>query len=308
MQTVTESKHVLGGSIEIYSNDDKQQIKIASNGYSPSFSPDGRRIAFLRHAGNLHKIWIIENDEMEKPLTTGGVLISGYSQVPYNRSQVKDYSWSPDGNSLIYCAKRDDVWNIWQVAADGSGEPLQISNNADKNLIFSSPLISPDGEQIAFVSSSRTDARQTNRVYLLNKQKFEVVFSSASIVKLIGWRRTDNNLIIATIDGKPANPSSVKLIQISAGNIAVDLPPIDAAYFYNIQLSPDGGQIAYAAREDAKDNIRIMTISSGENVRITSNAERFIYVSGITWSPDSRAIYYSRQKKEDFIRMIENFK
>jgi hypothetical protein len=51
-----------------------------------------------------------------------------------------------------------------------------------------------------------------------------------------------------------------------------------------------------------------MTISSGENVRITSNTERFIYVSGITWSPDSRAIYYSRQKKEDFIRMIENFK
>jgi len=312
LQTVTESKHLLGGSIEIYSKEDKQQIKIASNGFSPTFSPDARKIAFLRYADNLHNIWVTERDGTEKQLTTKGIWFAGFSMMPYNRVLVKDYSWSPDGNSLIYCAKNDDVWNVWQVAADGLSQPQQISTNADKNLKFSSPLFSSDGEQIAFVSSPlkpQTDAKEMNSVHLLNKQKSEVIFSSESVVKLIGWKQSGNDLIIAMPDGKPtAKPTKVKLVQISAGNIRTDLALIDAAYFNNIQLSPDGERIAYAERENEKDTIRVISISSGVNAEITSNVASNIYVSGITWSPDSSAIYYTRQKKAGFISMIENFK
>lgn len=55
-QATTEAKHQLGGAIEIYSNDDKQRVKIARNGFLPTFSPDGRRVAFLRCANNLSNI------------------------------------------------------------------------------------------------------------------------------------------------------------------------------------------------------------------------------------------------------------
>jgi Tol biopolymer transport system component len=202
------------------------------------------------------------------------------------------------------------LWNVWQVAADGLSQPNQISTNADQNLKFSGLLFSPDGEQIAVVSSPlkpQPGTNQMSRVHLLNKQKDEVIFSAESVIKLIGWKPPGSSLIIAMLDGKPtAQPTKVKLVQISAGNIRTDLALIDAAYFNNIQLSPDGQQIAYAAREEAKDNIRI--ISSGVNAKITSNTESNIYVSGITWSPDNRAIYYSRQKKTGLIAMIENFK
>jgi len=311
LQTVTESKHLLGGSIEIYSNDDKQQIKLATNGFSPSFSPDGRRVAFLRYANNLHNIWVTERYGTEKQLTTKGIWFAGFSLMPYNRVQVKDYNWSPDGNSLIYSAKSDNLWNVWQVAADGLSEPQQISTNTEQNLIFSGPLFSPDGEQIAFVSSplkSQTDTKQMNSVHLLNKQKSEVIFSSESVVKLIGWRKSDNSLIIAMIDGKlTAQPTKVKFVQISGGNVRTDLVFIDKVYFNNIQLSPDGQLIAYVVRTDAKDHIQVISISSGVKT-IISNAETNIYVSGISWSPDSKAIYYSKQKKTGSISMIENFK
>ncbi|MGC2236593.1 MAG: winged helix-turn-helix domain-containing protein [Pyrinomonadaceae bacterium] len=313
LQTVTESKHLLGGSIEIYTIDDKQQIKKASNGFSPVFSPDNRKIAFLRYTGNLINIWTAEKDGTEKQLTTKGIGVSGYSEMPYNLAQVKDYSWSPDGKSLIYCAKTDDLWNVWQTDADGLSEPTQISSNAEQNIKFSAPVFSPGGEQIAFVSSSpqsRNDLKKANDVYLLKEQKSEIVFSSGQVIKLIGWTQTGGSLIIAMLeDDKPAaKPAKVQLIQISGGNIKTDLASIDAAYFYNIQLSPDGKKIAYAAREDGKDNIRVISISGGASAKITSNTEPNIYISGITWSPDGSAIYYSKQKKTGLISMIENFK
>ena len=310
LQTTTEAKHLLGGAIKIYSNDDKRQIKIAADGFSPAFSPDGRRIAFLRYAGNLSNIWVTERDGTEKPLTTKGIWFAGFSMMPYSRLQDNGFSWSPDGNSLVYSAKNDGLWNIWQVAADGLSEPQQISANTDPNRKFSAPLVSPGGEELAFVSSPlkpQTDAKETHDVYLLSKQKSEVVFSSESFVKLIGWKQPGDNLIIAVPDGSPtANPTKVKLVQISAGNVGTDLALIDAAYFYNIRISPDGQMIAYAAHEDGKDNIRV--ISGGANTKITSNAEPNVYFLGIAWSPDGSAIYYSRQKKTEFISMIENFK
>ena len=121
-QAATESKHLLEGSLLISSTDDKQQINIASNGFSPAFSPDGSKVAFLREADSSINLWVTgRNGAGERRLTTEGVLFANYTLVPYNRLQVKDYSWSPDGGRLIYCANK--YGNIWQVAADGTNAP-----------------------------------------------------------------------------------------------------------------------------------------------------------------------------------------
>jgi Tol biopolymer transport system component/DNA-binding winged helix-turn-helix (wHTH) protein len=304
METATEAKHILGGEIKTYSNNDKQQVNIASNGFSPTYSPVGNKIAFLRYADNLTNIWIAEKDGTEKQLTTNGIWFSGFSLMPYNRVQVKDYSWSPDGKSLIYCAKIDGFYNVWQIADDGLTQPTQISNNSDANLVFSSPMFSPAGEQIAFVSS----LKENSSVHLLNKQNTETVYSTDSIVKLIGWKSV-TDLIIATPEGKQtAKPTNVKLAKISIGNEQTEIDSIDAAYFNNIQLSPDGQRIAFATNVDAKDIVRIMQVSNSANSEIISNLAPNIYASGITWAKDGKSIFYSRQKRVRQISMIENFK
>jgi Tol biopolymer transport system component len=232
--------------------------------------------------------------------------------VPYNRVQVKDYSWSSDGITLIYCAKKDDLWNIWRIAADGANAPQQITNNTDANIKFSSPLFAPDGRRIAYLSSTiqpSADAKTTTKVCLLNGENSETVFLSESAYKLIGWEQSGNSLIIAMPEDKPtAKPTKVRLVRIFAGNNRTDLALIEAVYFHNIQLSPDGQKIAFATREDGKDNIRVVSIASGENVKITTNVDPSIYVSGITWSPAGNAVYYGKQKQVGLISMIENFK
>ncbi len=306
LQTATEAKHILGGDIKVYSNDDKKQINIASNGFLPTYSPDEQKIAFLRYADNLMNIRVAEKDGTEKQLTTDGIRFAGFSLMPYNRVQIKDYSWSSDSKSLIYCAKINGFYNVWQVDADGLSQPKQLSNNDDANLVFSSPLFSSDGQQIAFSgSSTKPLTASKSTVYLLNNQNTEIIYSTESDVKLLGWNQS--NLIIARAEGKQtAKPTKVKLLQI--GNKKAEIATIDAAYFSNIQLSPDGQKIAFATHDQSKDNIRIMTLSSPENMKIISNLAENIYVSGITWAKDGGSIYYSRQKRVRQISMIENFK
>ncbi len=310
-QATTESKHLLEGSLLICSIDDKQQIKIASNGFSPTFSPDGRQVAFLRDADNLINLWITDrNGADERQLTTEGIWFDGFSVVPYNRIQVKDYSWSPDGKSLIYCAKKSGLWNIWQIFADGASAPHPMTANTDANVRFSCPLFAPDGKSITYLSNSVTPSSDAKtNAYLLNSEFSEIFFSSESIFKLIGWERFGNNLIIAMPEDKPtAQPIKVRLIRLSTENNRTDLASIEAAYFDNIQLSPDGQKIAYAGHEDEKDNIRVISMASGENAKITANVDSNVYLSGIAWSPDGKTIYYSKQKQAGTISMIENFK
>ena len=111
------------------------------------------------------------------------------------------------------------------------------------------------------------------------------------------------------LENKPtAKPTKVRLVRISAGVKQTDLALIETAYYNNIQLSPDRRRIAYATREDGKDNIRVVSIVGGRIAKITANVDPNVYVSGIAWSPDGNKVYYGKQKQVRLISMIENFK
>ena len=307
-QEATEAKHLLEGAIFIHSMDDRQQINIASNGFSPVFSPDGQKVAFLRTEGQIRDIWITgRNGDGERRLTTGGIWFPGHSEVPYNRAQVRDFTWSRDGASLIFCARKDGLSNVWQAAADGSGELRQISNNTDENTRLFSPVFSPDGTKAAWTSQP-PGAKHPNDLYLWDGENSTLLFSPELTIKLIGW--SENNLVVAAIpkDTSTAKPADILLTLVMGKNLVKDLASIGAAYFNNIQLSPDGHWIAFAAREDDKDNIRVVSVANGKNTRLIVSIEPTTHISGIAWSPDGKTIYFGKQKSVSTISMIENFK
>ncbi|MEP7074562.1 MAG: hypothetical protein ABI878_02030, partial [Acidobacteriota bacterium] len=311
-QKATESKHLLEGLIVLRSIGDDQQINIATNGFSPKFSPDGQEVAFLRDSENRIGLWVTgRNGGDERALRTDGFSFNGYSLVPYNRVQANDYSWTPDGSGLIYCAKKDGLWNIWQVAATGASEPNQVSKNNDEDVRFSNPIFSPDGKRISYVSNyvTRTsDTKTTANACLLSCEHPEILFSSKSEFKLLGWDQTGNNLLIALPENRAtAKPFQIQLILVSPENRSTDLALIDAAYFYNVQLSPDRRWIAFVTHVEGNDKIMIVSSADGEEATIANTAPN-MYVSGLSWSPDSKTIYYGRQKQQRTISMIENFK
>ncbi len=120
---------------------------------SPSWSPDGKRIAFHsnRDWDNPHNIEIYVMD------TDGG----NEQRLTENRDEDRQPSWSPDGKRIVFSAVRDghfknnlDITSeIYVMDADGGNEQRLTENRRfDEN-----PSWSPDGKRIAFSADRRGD-------------------------------------------------------------------------------------------------------------------------------------------------------
>jgi tRNA A-37 threonylcarbamoyl transferase component Bud32 len=108
---------------------------------APIFSPDGRRVAFLRlQEGNFAIL--------AKPADGSG---SEETLLPPQRYRSVPASWSPDGKFLAYTriggtGKRE----IWDLPLEGERNPQVLLANQFDNR---GPQFSPDGKYLAYVSN-----------------------------------------------------------------------------------------------------------------------------------------------------------
>ncbi len=72
------------------------------------------------------------------------------------------HGWSPDGLTLVYCAKRDDRFGIFSIPAAG-GEERRLTTAATADGLDDGPEFSPDGQWIYF-NSDRTGLMQIWRM------------------------------------------------------------------------------------------------------------------------------------------------
>ncbi len=118
----------------------------------------GGMVAFVsnRADGETFQIWTMRvslNDQ-------GQAVTSDLKQLTDSASDKHQPAWSPDGKHIVYVAPgdKDTGLDLWVMNADGSGEPIKITNmKADET----EPDWSPDGQWIAFTNNSHyTGARQ----------------------------------------------------------------------------------------------------------------------------------------------------
>jgi TolB protein len=113
---------------------------------SPTFSPDGRRIAYVSTRAGLPQIYVMSADgtdqELFAPFDYG---VTGSSNAP---------EWSPDGLSLAF---HRDVGGQTQIfVMDVGSRTVRQLTSAGRN---EDPTWAPDGRHLAFVSH-RTGSRQ----------------------------------------------------------------------------------------------------------------------------------------------------
>lgn len=93
--------------------------------------------------------------------------------------QERSVSFSPDGETLIYAAERNESWNIYLTKHDREGEKYfynstllkeeELVNNGEETF---QPEFSPDGKEVAFLEN-----RTTLRVINLENKKTRTVLS-----------------------------------------------------------------------------------------------------------------------------------
>ena len=141
------------GNFEIYvmNADGKNQRRLTNNradDWSPSWSPDGKRIVFISDRdGHAHpripgrftsEIYVMDAD--------------GGNPRRLTDNPARDYapSWSPDGKRITFSSDRDNDRDhnieIYVMDADG-GNQERLTNNLTED---EDPAWSPDGKRIAF--------------------------------------------------------------------------------------------------------------------------------------------------------------
>jgi tricorn protease len=120
----------------------------------PRFSPDGTLLAFRRGRGEL----VVRNLE------------AGTERTVYRWWNLGRFAWSPDGKWFAL-TRSDDEYNsdVFLVAADGSGEPINVSQHPDSD---TDPVWFPNGRALAYVSRRNRDNHDIWMVFL-RKSDFE---------------------------------------------------------------------------------------------------------------------------------------
>ena len=99
---------------------------------SPSFSPDGRQVAYV-HAG---EVWVTRDGGTPREVTHVG-------------GTAREVAWSPDGTWLAFTAAAGDLRDVFEVHPAG-GTVQRLTFVANRGCYAAAPAWSPDSTRIAY--------------------------------------------------------------------------------------------------------------------------------------------------------------
>jgi TolB protein len=118
---------------------------------TPSFSPDGTRIAYMSGRTGKTQIYVTDIDG------------NNNRRLTFNDRMNETPAWSPKGDKIAYASRdRDSFLDIFVSNADGGGDSERLTYDTRNN---EDPTWSPDGRFIAFSS----DRSGTKKIYIMNK-------------------------------------------------------------------------------------------------------------------------------------------
>ncbi|HPF46282.1 MAG: PD40 domain-containing protein [Alphaproteobacteria bacterium] len=100
----------------------------------PSFSPDGKKIAFQGYYQGYFHIWTINSDG------------SGLKQITSGLYDDREPSWNADGDTIVFASDRDGSYDIWEINVK-NGSEKKLTNYPDDE---GHPNKSNNGERLLF--------------------------------------------------------------------------------------------------------------------------------------------------------------
>jgi Tol biopolymer transport system component len=182
---------------------------------SPSWSPDGRRIAFVSGRGGFDQIWTMKADG------------SSLRRLTAPRALDADPAWSPDGRRIAFVRRLSALHSaIYLIDVDGTHLRVLTPGRGD----YRHPSWSPDGHRIVYSHSA--DPRRLRYA-----------------ISVVGINGRGVRRLSARGGGDYLDPSW----SLDGGRIAFSyLVPTGGTYTAHIEtVSADGGKMRMIARAPA---------------------------------------------------------
>lgn len=208
----------------------------------PTWSPDGRRLAFLRDSD----IWVMNADGSNPVNLTPSS--PGLDWMP---------AWSPDGQWIAFSSNREGNYDIWIMRPDGS----ELRNlTRDSALNEEAPAWIPNSSVIIYAAARGAD-RSVYDIQRINADgsHWEIILSddkynydpAPSSHSILFTSNTDND-------------EDVWIMQSDGSNVR----NLTNTFFGDNEAawSPDGQQIAFASYRDGNSHIWLMNVD-GTNPR-----------------------------------------
>jgi Tol biopolymer transport system component len=242
----------------------------------PSFSPDGKKLAFARNTSWFSQdiyIMAIPDGEPE--------------QITFDNRDIRGLTWTKDSSEIIFSSNRDGVQRLWQISSQGgTPEPVSVSGRH-----LESPEISRDGYQLAY-----EDWDMDNNVWQIELSQSDN--EDMTPTKLISSSRSEWAARLSPDDKKIAfssHRSGSPELWVCDRNDQneVKLTSFGGGHTGSLTWSPDGEAIAFVSRPEGNSDVFIINSSGGEYERLTDDPAQDEHP---LWSNDGHWLYFSSKR------------
>ncbi|MFQ6093684.1 MAG: S41 family peptidase, partial [bacterium] len=230
--------------------------------YAPRFSPDGKKIGFVRGNGEL---WTMNRDGSGQKR-----ILEGWAEPTY--------AWSPDSRWIAF-SRVDEEFNedVFIMPADG-GQPVNITRHPDNDF---RPVWSDDGRKLGFVSRRLGDTRDVWFVFLQRKDDEKTPEE---------WEEEEEEGREEKKDEEEEEKVEVKIdfedIHKRLRRVT-SLPGEEG----RLAISPDGKTFAFSSNTEGKNDLWVVQWDGEELKQLTQDGAN---PSFITWDVEGEKIYYMK--------------
>ncbi|HET9532593.1 MAG TPA: S41 family peptidase, partial [Blastocatellia bacterium] len=291
-------------------NSETQLTRDALEDSMPSFSPDGRMIAFHRDAREL-RILELETKQ-ERLLATGH-----FERPPLNPD--RPFAWSPDNRWIAFMSSGEKSFKNAHVVPVAGGEARPISFVAN---VFNNTISwSPDGKYILFDTSQRTENGQMARVDLIprtprfREDQFRDLFREETPKTITPRPQTpaqepppaqqpaaQGATAPAEEKAKPASKEVNIVFDEIRRRLSILPVGVDVGYH---KISPDGKWLLMIAAAANQLNLYIYSLDelSSEPAVARQLTSTPGFKSDAQFSPDSKEVFYLQQGRINVVSL-----
>ena len=270
-------------------------------GYSGSYSPDGAKLAFMRHPSVWTRkhyrgqyaadLWVM--DVASKTYTKLGDpdYKGNYLWPMYGRNGeiyfVSDRT--PNEKNIKYAGPEvmKSVNNIWKVS-DKGGTPVQVTHHADGNLFF--PSISADGRAIVYEDNFglwKLDTASGKSTEIRIDIKSD---SKENDVELVSISNQAESFHLSPSNKRAAITAHGEIFTIATGRGEPQRVSESPWREQDPRWSPDGKWIAYVSDRTGRQEVWISDeLAKSQKQLSDADCDK----TPLTWSPDSKTLLWS---------------